>query len=202
MESGFPGLLCVEFQVESPDCLWHHDRIMKTRTLIHPLISMMLVSLAHAEAPANSDASFYRQGVAAEKAGDPDAARAAYEQALRINPHHADSRYRLGQLRHRRDAIARHGRQSAFSAVMLPEVRLDDAGLRESLDLLAKMVETQSEGKVAPNFIIQDADGKLANAKLTLQLRNVTSGAVLDYILGMVKARARHDEFAIVILPN
>lgn len=85
---------------------------------------------------------------------------------------------------------------------MLTELRLEDAELRESLDLLAKLVETQSEGKIAPNFVIQDADGKLANAKISLNLRNVTSGAVLEYMLGMINARARHDEFAIVILAN
>ncbi|MFU8893560.1 MAG: tetratricopeptide repeat protein [Luteolibacter sp.] len=173
---------------------------MKTRVLIITVISTMLGSICPAETAPTSDA-FYRQAVAAEKAGDPDAARVAYEQALRLNPHNADARFRLGQLKHRRDAIARHGRQSVFNAVMLPEIRLDDANLRESLDLLAKMIETQSEGKVAPNFIIQDTDGVLADAKISMQLRNVTSGAVLEYILGMVKARARHDEFAIVILP-
>lgn len=84
----------------------------------------------------------------------------------------------------------------------MTELRLEDAELRESLDLLAKLVETQSEGKIAPNFVIQDADGKLANAKISLNLRNVTSGVVLEYMLGMINARARHDEFAIVILPN
>lgn len=178
-----------------------HPWIMKTHVLIHIAIATLLVGDANAETPTNSDA-LYRQGMAAEKAGDPDAARIAYEQALRLNPHNADARFRLGQLKHRRDAIIRHGRQSAFNAVMLPEIRLDDAEFRESLDLLAKLIETQSQGKVAPSFIIQDTSGKLATAKISLQLRNATSGAVLEYMLKMANARARHDEFAIVILPN
>jgi len=174
---------------------------MKARLLIFAICSSFLAGMVTAQTPATSDA-YYRQGIAAEQAGDPDAAHAAYVQALQINPRHADARFRLGQLKHRRESLARQGRQAAFSGVMLTEIRFDEASLRESLDALAKMIETQSEGKVVPNFIVQDAEGKLADAKISLQLRNVTSGAAFDYILGMAKARARHDEFAIVILPH
>lgn len=174
---------------------------MKTRILIFTLFTAVLTGLVHAQAPANANA-LYRQGVAAEEAGNPDAAREAYQKALRINPRHADARFRLGQLGMRREAIARHGRQAALASVMLPKIRLDDAGFRESLDALAKLIESESEGKVAPNFVIQDTDGKFADASISLQLRNVTASAALEYILAMANARARHDEFAIVITPQ
>ncbi len=173
------------------------------KTHFSPILAMlMLLPTGLTAQPAASADAFYRQGVAAEQAGDPDAARSAYAQALRINPQHADATFRMGQLRIRRDSIARQGRQAAFNGVMLQEIRMEDASLRESLEALAKMMETRSEGKVAPNFVVQDPDGKLADAKISLQLRNITSGAVFEYILNMANARARHDEFAIVILPN
>ena len=174
---------------------------MKKATLLIGWVFAWAAAFAIAESPANSN-QLYQRGLAAERAGDPDAARAAYQQALRANPNHADARFRLGQIGMRRDAIARQGRQNAFNAVMLPQILLDDAGFREALDALANMVEAESEGKVAPNFVIQDTDGKLAEAKITMQLRNVSAGAVLEYMLGMAKARARHDEFAIVIQPQ
>jgi len=174
---------------------------MKTLVLIFVAMFGFSASSTLAQAPPSADA-FYRQGVAAEQAGDAAAARAAYEQALRLNPRHADAQFRIGQLRMRRDTIARQGREATFNRVMLKEIRLDDAKLRESLDTLATMVETQSDSKVSPNFVVQDPDGKLADATITLSLRSVTSGAVLEYILSMANARARHDEFAIVILPN
>jgi len=157
--------------------------------------------LCLAESSANAEA-FYRQGLAAERAGDADAARAAYEQALRINPRHADATFRMGQLRLRRDVIARQAREKAFNSVMLREIKLEDAELRESLDALAKMVEAITEEQVTPNFILQDPDGRFADVRVTLNLRNVTAGAVLEYMLSSAKARARHDEYAIVILPN
>ena len=174
---------------------------MKTRILILTILSSFLTGSVFAQTPANAS-TYYRQGVNAEQAGDPDAAREAYQQALRLNPQHADARFRLGQLGMRREAIVRQGRQAALTGVTLPNVVFDDANLRESLDALATMVETQSEGKVAPNFVVQDPDGTLAEARISLKLRNVTAGAVLDYIVEMAKARARHDEFAIVIMPE
>lgn len=157
--------------------------------------------LCLAEPAANAE-TFYRQGIAAERAGDVDAARAAYEQALRINPRHADATFRMGQLRLRRDTIARQAREAAFKGVMLKEIKLEDAEFRESLDALAKMVETVTEEQVVPNFVLQDPDGKFESVRVTLNLRNVTAGAVLDYMLDTAKARARHDEYAIVILPQ
>lgn len=174
---------------------------MKNHILQLVATAVVLTTNLSAQPAASANAS-YRQGLAAEKAGDPNAARAAYEQALRLDPNHADATFRIGQLKLRHDAIARHGRQAAFNGVMLNEVRLDDASLRDALDALAMMMETESEGKIAPNFVIQDADAKLSDARISLQLRKITSGAVFDYILKMANARARHDEFAIVILPN
>ena len=174
---------------------------MNIRILIFTILCSFLAGAIHADTPDNAN-TFYQQGVAAERAGDPDAARQAYQQALRVNPRHADARFRLGQLGMRRAAIVRHGRQAALAGVMIPKVRLDDAGFRESLDALAKMIETESEGKLAPNFVIQDPDGKFADAKISLQLRNVAASAALDYILAMANAHARHDEFAIVITPR
>jgi tetratricopeptide (TPR) repeat protein len=191
----------VRFEIETRRRLCHVLRIMKTRFLISVICSAFFVGVVSAQQPATSE-SYYRQGLAAEQAGDPDAARAAYMEALKLNPHNADATFRLGQLKHRRELLIRQGRQTAFNGVMLPEIRFDEASLRESLDALAKVMETQSDGKVAPNFIIQDAEGKFSDAKISLELRNVTSGAVFKYILDMVNARARYDEFAVVILPN
>lgn len=174
---------------------------MKIHVLILMVAGVVWVAELSAQPVAGADL-YYRQGVAAEQAGDPDAAHRAYQQALRLNPNHADATFRIGQLKLRRDAIARHGRQRAFNSVMLDEIRMDDASLREALDALAVMIETQSEGNIAPNFVVQDADARLERARITLQLRNITSGAAFEYILNMANARARHDEFAIVIVPN
>ena len=65
------------------------------------VMAAVLVSMASAQtpAPAPSADAFYRQGQAAEKAGDPAAAQKAYLEALKLDPGHANARYSLGQLK-------------------------------------------------------------------------------------------------------
>lgn len=146
--------------------------------------------------------ALYRKGIAAEKAGDPDAARMAYQEALRTNPRHANARFSLGQLKTTSPAIAAKGREAKFGAVMVPEFKLDQATLKESLEALQLIVEKQSKEEVTPNFIVQDPKNVLAEARITLMLKNTPAKGVLQYVLEQAGAKARFDEHAIVILPN
>lgn len=183
---------------------------MKTsRLVIHILplaVATALASPTSAQTPAASPAqqaeALYRQGKAAENAGDPTAARQAYQKALQVNPHHANARYSLGQLKITSPAIAAKGREVEFGAVMVPEFKLDQATLRESLDALRLIVEKQSNGEVMPNFILQDPKNELGQATITLVLKNMPARGVLRYLLEQAGAKARYDEHAIVILPN
>lgn len=181
---------------------------MKTSTLAIRLrsfaIAAALASQASAEAPAqaNSAEVFYRQGLAAEEAGDPAAARLGYLQALKANPRHAHAEYSLGQLKINYDKIAAKGREAKFGAVMVPEFKLDQATLKEALDALQLILEKQSKNEVMTNFIIQDSENTLAGAKITLVLKNTPARGVLQYVLEQGKAKARYDEHAIVITPR
>ena len=181
---------------------------MKTPTFllrVIPLaIAAALVSQASAEtaSPAQQAEALYRQGVAAEGAGDPAAAKKAYQAALQANPRHANATYALGQLKINYTKVAAKGREAKFATVMVPEFKLDQATLKESLDALQLIVEKQSNEEVTPNFMIQDPNNALTEAKITLVLKNTPAKGVLQYVLEMAKAKARYDEYAIVILPN
>jgi tetratricopeptide (TPR) repeat protein len=153
-------------------------------------------------APAGNADTYYRQGLAAEKAGDPEAARAAYAEAIRLQPGHANARYRLGEMKLRGPAIAAKGREAKFGAVFVPEFKVEEATLKECLDALEIMVTKQSKQAVTPNFIIQDAKDQLSAAKISLNLKNVPASGVLRYLLEMSAAKARYDEHAIVITPK
>ena len=146
--------------------------------------------------------AYYQQGQAAEKAGDAVAAKAAYTRALQLNPKHAHARYSLGQLKVNGGAIAAKGRESKFGSVVVPEFRVSEATLQESLDALGTIVEKESKKDVAPNFIIQDPKGELNDIKITLTLKKLPAGGVLKYVLDQARAKARYDEHAIVILPK
>lgn len=172
------------------------------RMLVPLLLASALISPLSAETPAQRAQLLYRQGQAAEQAGDPEAARKAYTDALLANPSHPHARYSLGQLKITGPALAAKGREAKFGAVMIPELKLDQAPFKDSLEALQVIVEKQSNEKVTPNFIVQDPKETLSGVKITLVLKNTPAKAVLQYILDQAGAKARHDEHAIVITPN
>jgi tetratricopeptide (TPR) repeat protein len=186
---------------------------VKIQTIINPAIPLAIAAALTLEAsaqtpvkkpsasPAQQAEVFYRKGLAAEKAGDPATAKQAYLDALRTNPHHANARYSLGQLKTNYASVAAKGRESKFGAVIIPEIKLQEATLKESLAALQAMVEKESKEEVTPNFIIQDPKNQLSQAKISLVLKNAPARGVLKYILDQARAKARYDEHAIVITP-
>lgn len=171
-------------------------------SLLAVLAPAAIAQTTGAQSSAQKAESYYRQGQAAEKAGDPVAAKSAYANALKHNPQHAHARYSLGQLKLNSDAIAAKGRESKFGAVVVPEFQVSEASLQESLEALSLIVEKQSKETVAPNFIVQDPQGQLAERKISLNLKSLPAGGVLKYLLDQAGAKARYDEHAIVILPK
>ena len=154
-----------------------------------------------APAPAQQADALYRQGLAAEKAGDAAAAQKAYSEALKANPNHANARFSLGQLKLNSGSIAAKGREAKFGTVVIPQFRLDAATLQEALDALGVLIEKQSKDAVTPNFVIQDPQKQLAAAKITLSLKSMPAKAVLQYLMDQTGAKARYDEHAVVITP-
>jgi tetratricopeptide (TPR) repeat protein len=173
-----------------------------TRRVAPLILATAMISPLFAETPAQRAELLYRQGQAAEQAGDPEAARKAYTGALQADPNHANSRYSLGQLKITGPGLAAKGREAKFGAVMLPEFKVDQAPLKDTLEALQVLVEKQSKGAVAPNFILQDPKETISGTKITLVLKNTPTKAVLQYVLEQAGAKARHDEHAIVITPN
>ena len=166
------------------------------------VVAAALVSPAFAQAPAASADSLYKQGLAAEKAGDPVAAKEFYANALKANPNHANARYSLGQVKINAASIAAQGRETKFGAIMIPVYQLDGASLQEALDALSLIIEKQSDKKVTPNFVIEDPKGELTDRKITLNLKNMPSKAVMKYLMDQTGAKARYDEHAVVIAPK
>ncbi len=168
------------------------------------VVACTLVSPAFAQAPAPTPAptaaSLYKQGQAAEKAGDPAAANEFYKNALKADPNNANARYSLGQLKLHSPAIAAKGREAKFGAVMIPVFQLDEATLQEALEALSLIIEKQSKNEVTPNFVVEDPKKLLATQKISLNLKNTPSRGVLKYLLDQTNAKVRYDEHAVVII--
>lgn len=179
---------------------------MKTLTVILAASATGLVLLS-APAQAQQTAlekshAYYQQGMAAEKTGNPEAAKAAYEAALKANPHNANARYRLGQVQVNSTKIAAIGRKNKLDTVIIPEFKIDEATFKEALAALSLLMEKESKGEMQPNFIVQDASGALNETKVSLVMKGTPAGAILNYLLEQVNAKARFDEHAIVLTPR
>ena len=174
------------------------------KKLLILLIAGVTVSLAAppAPTPAQLSEAYYAKGIAAEKAGDAEGARLAYTKALQANPNHANCRYRLNQLKIDGGAIAAKGREAKFNKVIIPVINLADATLQESIDALTLILNKESKGEFTANFLIQDPQKKLAEAKITLSLKNIPASAVIKYVLTQANAKARYDEHVVVIEPK
>lgn len=151
--------------------------------------------------PQQQAETHYQKGQSAENAGDLETATQAYTAALKANPNHANAKYSLAQLKIDAPKITAKGREAKFGSVMLSEFNVTDMTLLESLEFLRNTIHKKSEGKVAPNFIIQDPKNLISSVKIDLKLKNMPARAVMKYLLDQSGAKARYDEFAIVITP-
>lgn len=166
------------------------------------VVACSLVSQALAQSPAQQADSLYQKGLAAEKAGDPVAAKNLYTAALKADPKNANARFSLGQLKLNSGSIAAKGREAKFGAVMIPVFQLDAATLKDSLDAFSLIIEKQSKAEVTPNFVIEDPKNLLGERKISLNLKSMPAQAVMKYLLDQANAKARYDEHAVVISPR
>ncbi len=194
--------------IEEPALLCLIYIIMKTRPLLTALgmllLSVLALPSAHAQQNAEAQKA-YNTAKMAEHRGDVDTALANYEKALKLNPRHADAQFRRGQLKLNRDKIVARAQERKLSGIMVAEYRVDDASFKDAIKALGIHIENatkDTEQPITPNFIIQDPNSTLASRKVTLNMKNVPSGEILNYLLEMTKAKARYDKHAVVIMPR
>ncbi|HEY8962591.1 MAG TPA: tetratricopeptide repeat protein [Luteolibacter sp.] len=175
---------------------------MKTRLFLLSC-ALLAAQASFAEPiPKPSPEVFYQKGVKAVEAGDVAEAKSNFEQALQLDPNHANARYQLAELQRNAGRIAAKGREGKLSSVIIPSLEFRAADLNDALTALGQMVEKESKGAVTLNFIVDDPGAKLAPQKVTLQLKNIPAKSALDYLLTQVGAKARFDEHAVVITPR
>lgn len=172
------------------------------KTTLTLAVAFALVSQVLAQSPGQQAEAFYQKGLAAEKAGDPAAARNFYTEALKLDPKNPNATYSLGQLKLNAPAIATKAREAKFGAVVIPIFQLDQATLQEALTGLGLILEKESKGEVTPNFVIEDPKALLAGQKISLNLKNMPAKAVLKYLTDQTGAKVRYDEHAVVISPR
>lgn len=169
----------------------------------------MAVSLAvmagagvpHAVAENSQVSVLYKQGLIALQEGEADLARQSFVEALRLDPQHINSRIQLDRLKNRSGELAAIKRKNQLAQIVIPTVDYDEVTLPEALEAMTVVIKKETDGKFAPNFIIQDPGNHLSQRPVSLQLNNVPASVVLKHLLGLAQAKERYDEYAIVIKP-
>jgi len=174
---------------------------MRICPLLLVVVGLVLPLAAEEPSPQVRAEKFYQQGLAAIEAGQVQSARTAFENALRLNPKHPNARYQLQELQQRSGELAGKARERKLASVMIPDVRLEDNTVAESLELLGLLVRKISTDQFTPNFVVQDPAKQFEKISVTVRLRNVPASAVLKYVLEQAHATAKYDEHAIVIKP-
>lgn len=176
------------------------------RTLLALLLAGAVSALGQQTKPAPNPLqlaeSYYAKGVAAEKIFDYAGAKAAYTAALRYNPQHPHSIFRLKQIEIEKDAMLAKGREAKLAKVILPVVRFDDATFQEAITALGAMVSKESNNQVTPNFIVVDPKSQFASIKIALNVKGLPATTVLKYLMDQARAKAKYDENAVVIEPQ
>lgn len=153
------------------------------------------------EGVATKVATLYKQGLEALEEGDATLARQCFTAVLQIQPSHGNARYQLLHLKQRGPQLAATVRKKKLAQVKIPKVDFEDTTVPDAIEALGILIEKETEGKFAPNFIVQDPQSLFDSRPLTMKLGTVPASVVLEYILRMGDAKVRYDEFAIVIRP-
>ena len=170
------------------------------KTLIALFVIAFAVPAALAQSAAQQAEAHYQAGLSAEKAGNPEAAINAYKAALKVFPSHANARYRAGQVKIHAGDIKSKATEAKIGAVMIPVYQLEDATVQEAIQLLALAMEKETNGEIAPNFIIEDPKNRLADIRVSMVLKNIPVKAILGYLHTQTKTIARYDPHAVVIM--
>lgn len=87
-------------------------------------------------------------------------------------------------------------RKRTVRNVLVPVIDIEDLSLREALKVLSNAIEAESDDKITPNFVIQDRHKLMENVKLTMKLKNMPAGNVLDHILSEANGYASYGKYS------
>jgi len=163
---------------------------------------LAIAALACLPLRADQVANLYKQGLTAVEEGNVKGAEMAFTEVLRLQPKNPHARYQLAELKRNQGSIAARARSRQLAQYQIDQINFDATEVSEALAALSMMIEKKSEGKFAPNFMIQDPGGRLGERTISLQVKNLPAKAAFDMILQQAGAGARYEEHAIVVTPR
>ncbi|MFM7606914.1 MAG: tetratricopeptide repeat protein, partial [Prosthecobacter sp.] len=138
----------------------------------------------------------YQRGRAAFYQGEFEKAQQLLARVAAANPKHPDTVRMLAYIRANHKP-AENTLKNQYSAVVLPEVEMNDVTLAEAIDGLRALSKNASAGKVTPNVIIKGEE--VGQRKLSLALSNIPLSEALNYVTQLTGTKATYDKHAVIL---
>lgn len=180
---------------------WHFIRMKSLQSLVGTLAVLWLSSVAFAAAPELQ--ALLTEGQVAYQKGDLAAAKSAFSMAYQIDPRNPVV---IGYLKRIKvdEASKPKGneQEKQLATLVIPQIQFRDATIGSALDYLKKVVERQSGGKQAVNFVVQLPAEQVNTQTVTLNLSNVPFTEAVRYLAELAKATIVYEKYAIIVKPK
>lgn len=91
--------------------------------------------------------------------------------------------------------------RSKLTSIVLPDVEFVGTPLRDALFFLSQRSKQIDPTGAGVDIILSNAQGNASNAPITLRLKDVPLGTVLDYTTQLARMKYRVDQYAITVVP-
>lgn len=140
--------------------------------------------------------TLFQMGKAAYYKGELEQALQFLSQVESMDPRHFETRAMLAQIRLNLKSTGDMSLKKRYEGVMLSKIEFSDLTLQEALDGLRVMSKNASEGKVIPNFIVQDP--ALNTKTLSLNLSGLPLSEAIQYLARVAGCKVVYEKHAVL----
>jgi hypothetical protein len=162
------------------------------------LMSATLLTGASTPVTADDDLNqIFEQGRTAFYRGDYETAQRLLTLVQAGDPRHGPTRGLLAQIKLAAPPDGEFLKKN-YSAIVLQKVEMEEVTLQDCLQGLIIISKNATEGKLAPNLILQAKDK--ADTKVTMNLSNIPLPEAIDYVARLSGTKVKWEKHAVVFL--
>ncbi len=160
-----------------------------------PVCFVMITSVAFGQ----STSELLADGLRLMKTGDNAAAKAKFEEVLRVEPQHPRARFFIRQIETAKADVDTGSLRRQLDQLTVPEVNFRDASLGSALEFLKQMAKQQIDLDV--NFVPAVPAEVMEKQNITLSLKQIPFMEMLRYIGGLADVSFTVDQHAVIVRP-
>ena len=162
-------------------------------------ILALVVAVLFSSLPADGAddvAALFQLGKAAYYRGELELANQLLAQVAARDPRHFETRALLAQIRTSLKSTGDMSLKKRYEGVNLNKVELTEVTFSEALEGLRALSKGATEGKVVPNFIVQDAT--LGSKVVSLTLTSIPLSEAIQYLAKVANCRVIYEKHAVI----